>query len=261
MPSAAIGIIGGSGLYSFMDDVEEVSVDTPYGPPSDVLTRAVYKGKTVVFLPRHGRKHTIPPHMINYRANIWALKQLGVKFVISPSAAGSLRSAIKPGDFVVADQFIDRTSGRKDTFYDEPVTHISSAAPYCDYLRDIAVNAVAGHAISHHPKGTVVVIQGPRFSSVAESRWFSAMGGDVVNMTQYPEVVLARELEMSFVNIAVITDYDVGVEGVTPVPVTEMVGLFKQNMEKLNNVLFTMIETIELNKETSAHSALKSARF
>ena len=190
---ADIGVFGGSGFYSLMDDVEEVAIDTPYGPPSDKLAIGLLKGKKVAFLPRHGKDHSIPPHKINYRANLWAMKELGVKKIIGPCAAGSLIPEFKPGDFVVVDQFINATSGRADTFFDGPnVTHVSAADPYCESLRALAFQKGREMGISIHDKGTIVVVNGPRFSTRAESRYFSMIGGQVINMTQYPEGYLAK---------------------------------------------------------------------
>jgi 5'-methylthioadenosine phosphorylase len=207
----AIGVFGGSGFYSLLENVREIKVDTPYGPPSDSFFLADVAGRRVAFLPRHGRRHTIPPHKVNYRANVWAMRSLGVKAVISPCAAGSLQLHVEPGHFVVSDQFVDRTNGRADTFFDGPiVSHVSSAEIYDPVLRGIALEVIREHGITAHDGGTVVVIQGPRFSTRAESKWFSDAGWEVINMTQYPEAYLCRELGMAVVNIALITDYDAG---------------------------------------------------
>jgi len=240
---AEIGIFGGSGFYSLLDDVREVKVDTPYGAPSDSLFLADVGGRQVAFLPRHGRRHTIPPHRINYRANVWAMRSLGVKAVISPCAAGSLQLAVKPGDFVVCDQFVDRTSGRADTFYDGPiVTHLSSADIYDPVLRDITIATIRDHGIEVHERGTVVVIQGPRFSTKAESKWFSDAGWEVINMTQYPEAWLCRELGMSVVNISLITDYDAGVhEGTEAVNATDVLEVFTANAERIQKVVLDLV--------------------
>jgi len=240
---AEIGVFGGSGFYSLLDDVREIKVDTPYGPPSDSFFLATVEGRRVAFLPRHGRRHTIPPHQINYRANVWAMRSLGVKAVVSPCAAGSLQLDVRPGDFVVCDQFVDRTRGRIDTFYDGPVvTHLSSADPYSPELRRVAIDVIREHEIPLHERGTVVVIQGPRFSTKAESKWFSDAGWEVINMTQYPEAWLCRELGMAVVNISLITDYDAGVhEGTEAVDAQSVLEVFQQNAERIQKVVLEMI--------------------
>ncbi len=239
---AEIGVVGGSGFYALLDDVREVKVDTPYGPPSDSVFLATVAGRGVAFLPRHGRRHTIPPHKINYRANVWALRSLGVKAVISPCAAGSLQAHVEPGHFVVADQFVDRTSGRADTFYDGPiVTHVSSAETYDPTLRRIALEVIREQGITVHDGGTVVVIQGPRFSTKAESTWFSAAGWEVINMTQYPEAYLCRELGMAVVNISLITDYDAGVVAGSAVTAHDVLAVFEQNSARIRAVVLAMI--------------------
>lgn len=243
---AEIGVFGGSGFYSFVEDVKEVKIDTPYGPPSDKIALAEISGRKVAFLPRHGKDHTIPPHKINYRANLWAMKSLGVKAIMAPTAVGSLQKNIKRGDFVVVDQFVDRTRGRIDTFYDGPVvTHISTADPYCPVLRELAIKIGKEQGVTVHETGTVVVIQGPRFSTKSESRWFTQSGWDVINMTQYPEVTLARELEIHYVNIALITDYDAGLEGepgIEPVTADDVVRVMNSNNERVKKLILSMIE-------------------
>lgn len=243
MAVAEIGVFGGSGFYSLLEDVTEVKVDTPYGAPSDSIMLAEVAGRKVAFLPRHGRNHTIPPHKINYRANVWAMHRLGVKAVISPCAVGSLQSHIAPGSFLVADQFVDRTKGREDTFYDGPITtHVSPADMYDKTLRQIAVETIKEHGIQAHDGGTVVVIQGPRFSTKAESVWFTKMGWEIINMTQYPEGYLCHELGMAVVNISLVTDFDSGVvadvEAVTAHSVLEV---FQQNAENARKVVLDMI--------------------
>lgn len=247
--NADIGVFGGSGFYEFLSDVKEFEMDTPYGKPSDTIAITTFEGEKIAFLPRHGKNHSLPPHMIPYRANIHAMKQLGVKKILAPTASGSLTADIKPGDFVICDQFVDRTSGRKDTFFDGPeVKHITSAYPYCPYLRRIAVEAGNSLDINIHEKGTVVVIQGPRFSTVSESRWFSSMGWEVINMTQYPECYLAREAGICYVNISLITDYDAGLEGndkITPVTEKEVLRVFEENNEKVKRMLFEMIKNTD----------------
>jgi 5'-methylthioadenosine phosphorylase len=240
---AEIGVFGGSGFYSLLEDVREVKVDTPYGPPSDSFFLADVAGRRVAFLPRHGRRHTIPPHRINYRANVWAMRALGVKAVISPCAAGSLQAEVRPGDFVVCDQFVDRTSGRVQTFFDGPiVSHLSSAETYDPTLRSIAIDVIREHGIPLHERGTVVVIEGPRFSTKAESRWFSQAGWEVINMTQFPEAFLCRELGMAVVNISLITDYDAGViEGTEAVDATAVLEVFQTNSARIQRVVLDMI--------------------
>ena len=253
MAHADIGIFGGSGFYALLDNVEEIAVETPYGAPSDRIALAEVAGKTVAFLPRHGKHHQHPPHMINYRANLWAMKSLGVKQIIGPCAAGSLQPQIKPGDFVIVDQFVNRTWGRKDTFFDGPITtHLSAAEPYCSRMRELAIRSARQQGITVHPRGTVVVIQGPRFSTRAESKEFSRNGWEVINMTQYPEGWLARELGLCYINIALITDYDAGLEGhpeVKPVTHEAVLEVFNNNNERLKNLLFGMIEELPVQPD------------
>jgi 5'-methylthioadenosine phosphorylase len=263
-PSARIGVFGGSGFYRFLEDVEHVAVETPYGPPSDRIAVGQVEGVPVAFLPRHGARHTLPPAAINHRANLWAMRELGVSRVIAPTAAGSLQPHIRPGDFVVCDQFVDRTWGRADTFFPSgpTVAHVSSADPYCPVLQELAVAAGRERGVTVHDRGTVVVIQGPRFSSRAESRWFSAMGWEVVNMTQYPEVVLARELELCYVCLALITDYDVGLEGrpdVEPVSVADVERVLASNNEQVKALILGMIPRIPLERSCPCPAAMRHA--
>jgi 5'-methylthioadenosine phosphorylase len=241
--TAEIGVFGGSGFYALLEDVREVKVDTPYGAPSDSVFLAEVAGRKVAFLPRHGRRHTLPPHRVPYRANVWAMRALGVKAVISPCAAGSLQRRVAPGDFVVCDQFVDRTQGRADTFFDGPiVSHLSSAETYDPTLRRIAIDVIREHGIPVHEQGTVVVIQGPRFSTKAESKWFSDAGWEVINMTQYPEAFLCRELCMAVVNISLITDYDAGVlERTQAVDAFSPLEVFQQNAVRIQKVVLDMI--------------------
>lgn len=264
--TAEIGVFGGSGFYSLLSDCEEVAVETPYGAPSERIAIGSMPGSgtQVAFMPRHGKNHHIPPHKINYRANVWAMKSLGVSRLISPCAAGSLQKRVAPGHFVVCDQFVDRTSGRIDTYYDGPITtHVSSADPYCPELRELAVSAGRESGITMHERGTVVVVQGPRFSTRSESAWFSSMGWEVINMTQYPEAYLARELELCVVNISLITDYDCGLEGeVGPVSHSEVVKVFSQNNARLQNLLAALIEAIPPRSGRCACAeTLKGARL
>lgn len=260
---AEIGVFGGSGFYSFLDHTEEVVVPTPYGDTSAPVVIGEVGGRQVAFLPRHGRTHDRPPHVINYRANVWAMKELGVTHLLGPCASGSLQPEVGVGSFVVCDQFVDRTNGRKDTFYDGPMsTHVSSADPYCPTLRRLLVEGCNELGIEVHDGGTVVVVQGPRFSTRAESRWYSSMGWDVINMTAYPEGYLARELEMCFANVSLITDYDVGLEdmpGIEPVTVKEVVETFTRNNERLRDLLFSVIPRIPSQQDTPCMNALEHA--
>jgi 5'-methylthioadenosine phosphorylase len=246
-----------------LDDVEEVSVDTPYGEPSAALSIGQIEGVRVAFLPRHGHKHTLPPHKINYRANLWAMKELGVTRIIGPCAAGSLKKDVKPGDFVVSDQLVDRTNGRKDTFYDGPqTTHIAFADPYCPELRSLAIEVGINEGITIHERGTVVTIQGPRFSTRSESKWFQDAGWEVINMTQYPEAYLARELEICYANIALITDYDVGVAGEEEAVTHEaVIEVFAANNDKLRDLLFSLVPKIPTERTCPCATALQGARF
>ncbi len=265
MSDAEIGVFGGSGFYSFLDDAEEVTVDTPYGATSDRFVIGDVGGKRVAFMPRHGRNHSLPPHAIPYRANLWAMRELGVRRVIGPCASGSLTKDLPPGTFVVCDQFIDRTSGRADTFYDGPVTtHVSSADPYCPDLRNVLLETGREQGLDIRDGGTVVVIQGPRFSTRAESNWYRSAGWEVINMTQYPEAYLARELGICYVSIALITDYDVGVEGlagVEPVSHEAVVRVFTENNDRLRELLFAAIPRIGPQPRDVCATALEGARF
>jgi 5'-methylthioadenosine phosphorylase len=246
MQQAEIGVFGGSGFYSLLNDVREVKVDTPYGAPSDSVFLATVSGRKVAFIPRHGRNHTLPPHKVNYRANVWAMRSLGCACIISPCAAGSLQQHVEPGHFVVCDQFVDRTSGRADTFYDGPiVTHVSPADMYHPVLRQLAVQTIRDHGIVAHDGGTVVVIQGPRFSTKSESKWFHDQGWEVINMTQYPEAYLCHELGMGVVNISLITDYDSGVHaGTEAVTAHDVLAVFQSNAEKIKAVVLDLISRI-----------------
>ncbi len=241
--SAHVGIIGGSGLYDpgIVENPVEVRVSTPYGRPSDFITVGEVSGVRVAFLPRHGRGHTIPPHRINYRANIWALKSLGVRWVISVSAVGSLREDYRPGDFVVPDQFIDMTKSRQYTFYDGPVTvHVSMADPFCEDLRLKLVEATRSLGYPVHEKGTYVCIEGPRFSTRAESRvWKEVFGADIIGMTLVPEVNLACEAELCYATLAMVTDYDVWAD--RPVTAGEVERIMKQNVERARQILYRVI--------------------
>ena len=247
---ATIGVFGGSGFYKFLDDIEEMRVETPYGAPSDSVFIGTIGPHKVAFMPRHSRNHTISPHLINYRANVWAMKSLGVQRVISPCAAGSLQKHVEPGDFVICDQYVDWTDGRKTTFFDGPiVTHVSAANPYCPEMRKLAIEAGQEAGIKLHSTGTVVVINGPRFSTKAESKFFTSQGWEVINMTQFPEAYLVKEMDMCPLNISLITDYDAGLVGeVPPVSHAEVMKVFETNNHKLKNLLFSLIERIPVER-------------
>jgi 5'-methylthioadenosine phosphorylase len=218
-------------------------------------------GKKVAFIPRHGRRHELPPAQINYRANVWAMKELGVKRIIGPCASGALRAELALGEFVVCDQFVDRTAGRLDTFYEGPVTtHVSAADPYCPDLRRILLETAHELGVPARDGGTVVVVQGPRFSTRAESRWFQQLGWDVINMTSYPETMLARELELCYATIAMVTDYDVGVEGGEAVSAERVMEVFGENNERLRELLFAAIPKIGVQPEDVCANALHGAR-
>jgi 5'-methylthioadenosine phosphorylase len=263
MARAELGVFGGSGFYSFLENVEAVEVETPYGKPSAPFTIGEISGKRIAFLPRHGRDHELPPAQIPYRANVWAMKELGVRRIIGPNASGALTRELELGEFVVCDQFVDRTTGRTDTFYEGPeTTHVSAADPYCPDLRALLLETAADLGIRARDGGTVVTIQGPRFSTRAEARWFQAMGWDVINMTAYPEGWLARELELCYANISMVTDHDVGVEGEEPVSHERVVKVFNENNEKLRELLFAVIPKIPPQPaEHLCATALRGARF
>jgi 5'-methylthioadenosine phosphorylase len=259
-----IGVFGGSGFYRFLDDiVQEVPLATPYGPPSAPVRIGRIEGVDVAFMPRHGDDHALPPHRINYRANVWAMRELGVQRLIGPCACGSLRPELAPGTFVICDQFVDHTHARESTFFDGPqTTHVSAAEPYCPQMRRVLAESAREMEISVVEGGTVVVIHGPRFSTRAESRWYSASGFDVVNMTQYPECWLARELELCYANVSLVTDYDVGLEGmphVPPVSADVAFGVFRENLDRLRALLFHAVTRVGPQPEDICSTALSDA--
>ncbi len=254
----AIGVIGGSGVYDpkLLKNVEEVKVHTPYGSPSDVFTKATISGKTVYFLPRHGSNHTFNPSTVPYKANIWAFKKLGCKRLITVSAVGSLKEEYKPGDFVFTDQFIDRTTKRDQTLYGS--VHISVAEPFCDNLRQSLIKKAEQLNLNHHKTGTCVVIEGPRFSTKAESKLFQSWNADIINMTLVPEVVLAREAEISYANIAMVTDYDTWKEGET-VSHEAVLKTMKENLENVKKLLMEAIPEIDDTSVWESNDTLKDA--
>ena len=240
---ADLAVIGGSGLYALLPDAEEHRVDTPYGPPSDVVTVATVEGRRVAFLPRHGKDHRYPPHRIPYQANVWALHELGVRQILAPCAVGGLRPELGAGTFVIPDQLIDRTSGRVQTFYDDRAVHVNFADPYCPVGRAVTAERARAHDIDA-ASGTMVVVEGPRFSTRAESRWYTSMGGAVVNMTGHPEAVLARELAVCYTAIALVTDLDAGVEGDRGVTQEEVFAVFAQNTERMRGLLMRTLAAL-----------------
>ena len=257
-----IGVLGGTGFYSLLGDAEKKEIETPFGKPISHEGIGKIHGKDVAFIARHGEKHEYPPHKIPYKANIFAFKEIGVTHIIAPTAVGSLKREIKPGDFLVPDQFVNFTR-REDTFYDGPeIVHMGSTEPYCPDLRRIIIQEGAAAGYPMHPKGTVVVIQGPRFSSHAESGFFRSQNWDIINMTQYPEVMLAREKEMCYANISLVTDYDTGVKDdpdVLPVSIEDVMRILKENNEKTKKLIFNAVRKIPENRPCVCAKALDGA--
>jgi 5'-methylthioadenosine phosphorylase len=248
-PVADIGVIGGSGFYEFLTDAREVAVETPYGEPSEAVLVGEVAGKSVAFLPRHGRDHRFPAHAIPYRANLWALRALGVRRILAPSAVGSLTASHGPGTLIIPDQIVDRTRGRAQTFYDVSAVHVAFADPYCPAGRSqaIAVARQAGWAPAG--SGTLVVIEGPRFSTRAESQWYAAQGWTLIGMTGHPEAILARELAMCYTTLALVTDLDAGVEEGEGVTQAEVFEVFGQNMSRLRDLVAKIIAAFPDERE------------
>ncbi|REE96231.1 S-methyl-5'-thioadenosine phosphorylase [Thermomonospora umbrina] len=240
--TAEIGVIGGSGFYSFLDDLDEVQVETPYGPTSDPIALGTVAGRRVAFVPRHGRDHRHPPHKIPYQANLWALRSLGVRQVLAPSAVGSLTPAHGPGTLAVPDQLVDRTHGRDQTYYDDGgAVHVSFADPYCPLGRQTALDAA--HKSDWQPVdgGTLVVIEGPRFSTRAESQWYAAQGWTLVGMTGHPEAILARELALCYTPLCLVTDLDAGITEGEGVTMDEVFRVFAENVDRLRSLVTTVV--------------------
>lgn len=254
MTTADLGVIGGSGLYALLDDVQELRVSTPYGDPSAPLVIGEVEGRRVAFLPRHGRDHELPPHRIPYRANLWALRSVGVRQVLAPCAVGGLQPDLGPGALVVPDQLVDRTSGRVQTFHDTGAVHVPFADPYCPTGRAAAVTAAA--AWPAVDGGTMVVVEGPRFSTRAESQWYSRQGWSVINMTGFPEAVLARELALCYTSIALVTDLDAGVDTGTHVTQEEVFRVFGANTARLRTTLFDVLAALPLERTCRCPDAL-----
>jgi 5'-methylthioadenosine phosphorylase len=239
-----LGVIGGSGFYSFFGpDARSVSLDTPYGAPSAPITVGTVDQHEVAFLPRHGMNHEFSPHTVPYRANMWALRALGVRRIFGPCAVGSLTTDLGPGSMVVPDQLVDRTRARADTYFDSGGIHVGFADPYCPTLR-----AAAADLPGVVDGGTMVVIQGPRFSTRAESRWFANQGFTLVNMTGYPEAVLARELEICYAAIALVTDLDAGIESGTAVSALDVFAEFEKNLVPFKQLVHEAIAQIDIER-------------
>jgi 5'-methylthioadenosine phosphorylase len=258
----SIGVIGGSGFYEFLDDATQVAVQTPFGTPSDPLTIGRVGGRSVAFLPRHGKDHRFPPHKIPYQANLWALRSVGVRQVLAPSAVGALTAAYEPGTLVIPDQIVDRTTGRTQTYYAEGgAVHVAFADPYCPAGRSVAAAAAREHGWSTVPEGTLVVIDGPRFSTRAESRWYAGQGWTIVGMTGHPEAILARELALCYTSLSLVTDLDAGVgegEGVTH---AEVLASFAQNVSRLRELLVKVIEKMPEARSCPCPSALDGLKL
>lgn len=262
---AEIGVIGGSGFYSFLDEVTEVSVETPYGAPSDSLFIGELAGRRVAFLPRHGRKHHIPPHRINYRANLWALRSVGVRQVLAPCAVGGLQPEYGPGTLVVPDQLVDRTKSRTQTYFDgipledgsvPNVLHITFADPYCENGRQASIAAAREHGWEPVDGGTLCVVEGPRFSTRAESKWHAAQGWSVVGMTGHPEAILAREMRLCYSTLSLVTDLDAGAETGEGVSHEEVLKVFGENVSRLREVLFDAVGKLPAERDCACEQAL-----
>jgi 5'-methylthioadenosine phosphorylase len=270
---APIGVIGGSGFYSFLDDVREAVVETPFGLPSEPIALGEVDGRPVAFVPRHGRDHRLPPHRVNYRANLWALRAVGVRQVLAPCAVGSLRPELGPGSMVVPDQVVDRTWGREHTIFDAPgsrapgsdtsgsVVHVSLADPYCPRGRSVVVDAAAATGEPVRDGGTLVVINGPRFSTRAESRWHAEAGWSVVGMTGMPEAAIARELAMCLTAVAMVTDLDAGVEAGAGVTHHEVLEVFARNVERLRALLGRVVPALPADDECPCRHSLDGQRL
>lgn len=257
-----IGIIGGSGLYSMpgFEATEEIEVETPFGKPSDKFVVGTLSGKRVAFLARHGRGHRITPTELNFRANIYAFKKLGVRFIVSLSAVGSLKEEHAPGEFVIVDQFFDRTKGRVSTFFGEGlVAHVSFAHPVSDELRGIVAKACEAAGVTAKNGGTYLCMEGPAFSTLAESNLYRSWGMDVIGMTNLQEAKLAREAEIAYTTVAMVTDYDCWHPDHDAVTVTDIIRVLTQNAENAAKVVKEAVALIDVNAEYKAHSALRHA--
>jgi 5'-methylthioadenosine phosphorylase len=246
---AEIGVVGGSGFYAFLEEAEEVKLDTPFGPPSDPITVGEVAGRRVAFLPRHGRDHRFPPHKIPYRANMWALRSLGVRRVLAPTAVGALTPSYGPGTLVIPDQLVDRTRTRDQTYFDQGACHVPFADPYCPSVRPVVIATARESGWVPAGSGTLVVIEGPRFSTRAESLWFAAQGWTLVGMTGHPEAVLARELALCYTPLALVTDTDAGVEEGDGVTQSEVFEVFAANIKRLRDLVAKIIAALPAARE------------
>jgi len=257
-----IGIFGGTGIYysGLLENPQEIDIDTPYGKPSDTITVGIFKGRKIAFLSRHGKKHTIPPHMINFKANIWAFKELGVTRIIAPSAVGSLKEELKPGHFALPTQFLDFTKSRDGSFSEKgKVIHISVADPFCPELQSSIIQVTEKQDLKMHKDCTYVCIEGPRFSTKAESKFYRTTGADIIGMTLVPECQLAREAQMCYASISTVTDYDVWAE--KPVTAKEVLETLSKNIEKTKTILTELIDKIPKTRRCSCAKALEEAEF
>ncbi|MET8141350.1 S-methyl-5'-thioadenosine phosphorylase [Sphaerisporangium sp. NPDC005288] len=260
--TADIGVIGGSGFYSLLDDAEEIEITTPYGAPSDIITVGRIGGRTVAFVPRHGRDHRFPPHRIPYQANLWALRSLGVRQVVAPSAVGSLRAEYGPGTLVIPDQLVDRTSGRAQTYYDAGgAVHVPFADPYCPVGRALAYSRAEAEGWNAVDGGTLVIIEGPRFSTRAESRWFTSNGWSIVGMTGHPEAVLARELALCYTSLSLVTDHDAGVDTGEGVTQEEVFAFFAANSERMRTLVGSVVAELPLDRACPCGDALNGIKL
>ena len=260
--NAEIGIFGGTGIYDsgLLENPQEIEIDTPYGKPSDKITIGIFNGRKIAFLPRHGRKHTIPPHMINFKANIWAFKELGITRIIAPSAVGSLKEELEPGHFALPTQFLDFTKSRENSFSEEgKVIHISVADPFCPELQSSVLQVTEKQDLKIHKDCTYVCIEGPRFSTKAESKFYKTTGADIIGMTLVPECQLAREAQMCYASISTVTDYDVWAE--KPVTAKEVIETLSKNVEKTKKILIELIAKIPKTRSCSCEKALEEAEF
>jgi 5'-methylthioadenosine phosphorylase len=257
-----IGIFGGTGIYDsgLLENPQEIDIDTPYGKPSDTITVGMFNGRKIAFLPRHGKKHTIPPHMINFKANIWAFKELGITRIIAPSAVGSLKEEFEPGHFALPTQFLDFTKSRDGSFSEDGrVIHISVADPFCPELQSSILQVTENQDMKIHKECTYVCIEGPRFSTKAESKFYRATGAEIIGMTLVPECQLAREAQICYASISTVTDYDVWAE--KPVTAKEVMETLSKNVERTKKILTELIDKIPKTRSCSCEKALAEAEF